>query len=387
MSILMLTKSRYREDVRVRREAEALAGAGHRVTVIALDEEDVAADGVTVRGIGALTGLRPEGQGTRRGALHRGARWLLLPEHRNRALREFRRRARRAAEEIGRRFDVVHAHDFPALEPAVLLADAWGAAVVYDAHEFWPGMARHGRPEPLRRARQRSEEGRLIRRADLVITVSDGAAALLTRAYGVEEVVVVRNTFPARGDLRPPAAPRGAVYAGRIGPGRDLETVTADEVWEGTGLELHLMGPRDPSYPVADRAEIHESGAIDDVDRLLAAMGVALVPLERGPANHDVALPNKLFEAVAVGVPVVGAALPEMSRLIRETGIGALYEPGDPRSLRAALGEVISRYEPLRAAVAGARADLDWAVDAARLRSAYERVAATPGGGEASPAP
>ncbi|GIU92158.1 MAG: hypothetical protein KatS3mg011_1064 [Acidimicrobiia bacterium] len=371
----MLSKSRYREDIRVRREAEALSAAGHVITVMSVDDTEFAEAGILVRGIGPVGGLQPRLWEPPRSIPFRALRWLLLPEHRHRALRQFHRRAIEMARRLDSSFDVVHAHDLPALRAGADLADLWDAALVYDAHEYWPGVPRHGRPEPIRRFKRDRQAGVAARRADLVITVSLGAAKLLRERYGLRNIAVVRNTFPPRYDLQAPPHPRGAVYAGRIGPGRDLETVVSADIWKTIGLELHLMGPVDISYVLEGDFELHPIGTIDEVDQLLTVMGIALVPLSKGPINHEIALPNKLFQAIAAGVPAVCADLPEIAKLVRSTGVGVVYTPGDPTSLLNALETIVAEYRRFVDAVRVAREELNWANDAARLVSAYRALA------------
>lgn len=377
MKTLMISKSRYVDDVRIRREAETLVAGGHEVTMLTLDSADHRCGGVRVVGLGEVPGLGRREQ-RRTGPVYRAARWLLLPEHRDRTVRQFQARVLAGADHVGQTPDVIHAHDYPALNPAATLADSFGARLIYDAHEFWSGMARFGRPEPLRRKRNLSLEGQLARRADAVITVSDRCAELLGNEFGLHEVAVVRNTFPARDDLDPPLLPTGAVYAGRIGPGRDLGTAFASSVWEERqDLTLHLMGPRDEKLAVPDRAVVHESGSMEDVDLLLTKIGIGLVTLTRGPKNHDVALPNKLFQAVSVGVPVVAADLPQLAEVVAAHRVGALYQPGDARSFHDALRTVVDDYETFTFAVANARLHLDWSHDASRLLHVYQKLAGT----------
>ena len=81
-----------------------------------------------------------------------------------------------------------------------------------------------------------------------MLTVSDGIADLLRARAARRHVVVVRNSFPARrpaGQL--PRKPSGLVYAGRIGPGRDLETlVGAAPALAAVGVRPVVVGPADP---------------------------------------------------------------------------------------------------------------------------------------------
>ena len=93
--------------------------------------------------------------------------------------------------------------------------------------------------------------------------------------------------------------------------------------------------------------------------------------LAAGSANHELALPNKLFHAVRAGVPVVAADLPEIRRTVLRYGFGELYRPGDATSLAAATLRVARRLPELTAA---ARAAPGRAVVGARRRGARRGV-------------
>ena len=399
--VLMLVQSPVAGDSRVLREAEALAAAGHAVHVVGrgVPEGFAGPDGVGVASVGRGTGLRPAGAAARPALdaalrpVFDAARWLLLPEHRARVERAWRDGAGELVRAHVREHgvpDVVHAHDFNTLELAAQVATRTGAALVYDSHEYWRGRARHGRPEPLRRRRAATREDTLLPRVDLVLTVSDGIADLL-RARAARRVVVVRNSFPARppaGQL--PRKPSGLVYAGRIGPGRDLETlVGAAPALAAVGVRPVVVGPADPDHLARLQARAAgrpvdlrpEPLPVDEVDEVYRREGLAVVTLDDSCENHRLALPNKLFHAVRAGIPVIAADLPELSRAIRGQGIGATYRPGDAASLAAAVAEVAGRYDDALAAVAAVQEHYRWERDAAVLAEAYDDLPRRTAGG------
>lgn len=369
----MISRSTYATDVRIRREAETLADVGHHVWVIGLGGSQEPHPSVTVVGLETPQGIRVR-RPRSDNPLFRAARWMLLPNHRRAANAQFDQAVRDIVLRIGLRPDVVHAHDFPALVPGAAIAATAGAPLVYDSHELWSAMQRHGRPSPAERRSSRQEEGRLARRADAVVTVSDGAAERLADWHQLDRVHVVRNTFPARSDISAPLQPRGAVYSGRVSKGRDLETVFAGFSGLG-GLELHVIGPRDGSVRIPTAARLHEEADLAVVDALVAEMGIGLVPLTRGPDNHNVALPNKLFEAVSIGAPVVAADLPELRKVVTMHGLGTVYEPGSPAGFRRAVSALVGDYEEMRRSVLVARSALDWSHDASVLLRIYAEFA------------
>jgi glycosyltransferase involved in cell wall biosynthesis len=365
-------------DARVLREAVTLAESGHTVHVIGRDVPDgfVPPSGVTVSSVVSGRGLRPSGRRHRLTAPQRLARWLLLPEHVSLALRTWTTGARRDA--AARSYDIVHAHDYSTLALGAELADASGAKLVYDSHEVWFGRPRVGRPTPLRRLVGRFRERRLGARADVVITVGEGVAGVLRERYGWPRVFVVRNTFPLADDwgVGPSAAPhepRRAVYAGRIGPHRELETVVSAARLLSP-FPVTVAGPADATYLAgfdSGPVEVRGTLTLPEVDKLLRSAGLALVTLSATAVNHQLALPNKLFHAVRAGVPVVAADLPELRRIVTRYGLGVMYRPGDSASLAAAVRRVRERYPELCAAVRAAAPALSWEADAAVLRKVY----------------
>lgn len=380
-SVLMLVQSSLATDSRIRKEAQALAEVGYSVHVIGkqVPVGYIPPEGVTFSSVGGSSVLRPEDApslGTRKlSAPMRLARWMMLPTHRESAFQRWRDEA--VVEARKHNFDIVHAHDFNTLAAGVHLASERGVPLVYDSHEFWTGMDREYRPTPMLDRKERRTEGELGAQAAAVITVSDGIAARFRQIYGWGDVTVVRNSFPAPSEPPEiPATPEAVVYAGRLCAHRDLETVA--EASRRIELPVQLFGPQDATWLAGfdpGRAEVSGSVPMDEAARRIASAGLSLVTLADGWENHDLAMPNKVFQAVSLGVPVVASDLGELGGLVREFGIGTLYRPGDASSLGSAIAQAIERYADLRLAVGGAQAELTWEVDATRLVEVYARLA------------
>lgn len=383
MRVLMLVATSVETDTRVLREAATLAESGHEVEIIGKDVPLAFTDhgeGVRVLSACAGRGLRPISLprgGRRLRVIERGVRWLLLPEHRNRSFARWAKETAGIAQILD--FDVVHAHDFTALGIAARLARSRGVPLVYDAHELWTHRQGSGRPTPIQRLRERRVERLLGCDAAAVVTVGDELALALKRTFGWSHVHVVRNTFPAAKEFEPVSydRPRGAVYAGRIAPHRDLETVAAAS--RRVDLPMSLIGPTDRTWVDSfdpGLCNLSNPVGVDEVDASLRAAGLALITLTDRSGNHRIALPNKLFHAVRAGVPVVASDIGELSRVVRRYGIGVLYQAGDAASLVSALSEAGDRYRELASNVGRAREDLSWNVDREVLLGLYAGLAA-----------
>jgi glycogen(starch) synthase len=270
--------------------------------------------------------------------------------------------------------DVIHVHDFSALAAGHELAREWQVPFLYDTHEYWVGRPVEGRPASLRRRTERRTEDRLVRDAAAVVTVGDGVAAALRADHpGWPEISVVRNTFPLRDDLPDPLpTPAGLVYGGRLAADRELEVISRASL--EAVLPITLLGPGDDEWLRGfdpGRCRVLPAESLAALDQRLLAAGAALVTHSDRWPNHRLAMPNKLFHAVSLGLPVVATDVGELGALVREHRLGTLYRPGDASGLVRAIADLVADYPDWVARVRAARPELSWERDAQVLRSVH----------------
>jgi glycosyltransferase involved in cell wall biosynthesis len=287
--------------------------------------------------------------------------------------------------------DVVHANDIATLIPGYLAARLSGARLVYDTHEYAVGV-------PYRKAvwawLAATIERLLIGRCDAVITVSDGIAERLQARYGLKERPTVVRNVP---DLPPPAsapdlreqmeigsAPlvlhQGAVAEGRGGGNLVRAVAEMDSAHllflgaDGAFAEglVHLAS----ELGVGERTHFHPPVGLTELLSYTTQADVGVSLLEDTCDNHRLALPNKLFEYLAAGLPVVVSDLPEMRRLVSERQVGWVTDPGDPADIaRALAAATVSRGdESLENRVRVAAAELNWRRERSRLTDLYARL-------------
>lgn len=383
----MLVWTSVATDTRVLREATALVRAGYEVHIIgrAVPTDFCPPPGVTIASVG-----RAPRSATRARALslpERAARWALLPTHVKRRGALWQQEAEVLAVAWGAavgRPAVVHAHDYSALGVGHRLARDWALPLIYDSHEYWVGRPVEGRWTPLRRRTERIDEARLGSDAAAVITVGEGVAQALRDDHpDWAPITVVRNTFPRRttassSSSAPLEAPTALVYAGRLAAYRELEVIARASPL--IPLPVTLVGPADGAWLNRfdrGRTEVLASESLESVDNRLTAAGAALVTHSDRWPNHRLALPNKLFHAVSLGVPVVATDVGELGAAVRRYGLGTLYRPGDAASLSSAVGDLVAHYSSHCAAVAQVRDELVWEHDAEALNQLYRSL---PGG-------
>jgi glycosyltransferase involved in cell wall biosynthesis len=79
----------------------------------------------------------------------------------------------------------------------------------------------------------------------------------------------------------------------------------------------------------------------DDLIDYLASADVALHPLPGGTPNHDQALPNKLFEYLHAGLPLVVSDAVLMADFVRSNGLGEVFRTDDAADLARAVNRVL----------------------------------------------
>jgi glycosyltransferase involved in cell wall biosynthesis len=380
-------------DSRAERLAASLAERGHAVTVLARWAPDLAraevrgririvrvpvsaADGArgAARLLGLLAGVRP-------------IRVWLETRSQGRAIRQ-------VAPEV----DVVHAMAFLGLA-----ASRWlrirrpRPRIVFDARDIYAEARNIARlPRPARWL-FRAIERRWARAAAAIVTTNEAYAEVMRARFG-RPIVVVMNAprasdQPALGGrefheaLGLPTTAQVVLYHGGLDRDRGIEVLLdavpdlppeAVVVLMGYGplapmLRERMTATKDPRW--------HLLPAVPPAELLawVASADLVAIPIQPTSLNHLLTTPNKLFEALAAGVPVVAADLPGIAAIVRETGIGVLCDPTSPSAVAEAVREVLAWDAATRATIrqrarAAVRERYSWEAQVTALLDAYGRI-------------
>jgi glycosyltransferase involved in cell wall biosynthesis len=282
------------------------------------------------------------------------------------------------------------------LLPGGLAARLTGARLVYDSHELATSVPYRERAWAWFVS---AIENAVVPRAAAVITVSDGIADRLRERYRLRaRPTVVRNVSALRpsgtGTLRRRLqvgrdAPL-VLHQGAPAPDRGCETLVQATA-RLDGVRLAFLGDPEPGYGerlealiaslgIGPKVSMLPSIALDELLASTAEADVGVTLLRDTCENHRLALPNKLFEYIAAGVPVVASALPETERLVNAYGVGWCVSPDDPDALAEALRTALEhRSDPeLSERLAHAARELRWPVEQRRLLDLYDRLSRAP---------
>jgi glycosyltransferase involved in cell wall biosynthesis len=111
---------------------------------------------------------------------------------------------------------------------------------------------------------------------------------------------------------------------------------------------------------------------------VLTAADAGVVAIQPLCESYRRALPNKAFECIAAGLPMVASDIPELRRLAVTEGLGVTFKPGDSfdlaRAIKSLMGEP-ARVERIRAATVTAHRDhYNWEAVSMKLIAVYGRL-------------
>ncbi|WPD20234.1 glycosyltransferase family 4 protein [Thermaerobacter composti] len=329
--VVILRSNPVAPDPRVERVARTLAREGFKVTVVARDREgrlpplEMAPYGPVVR-------LRARG---RYGAGLRNLlallRWQLqlvgwLLSHR-------------------RRYAVIHACDFDTLLPALFLKLLLGKRVVYDIFDWYADAVR-GMPGCLRRWLARLDAW-LLQWADAVILADENRLPQLGKARPRRLEIVYNSPdwdpddvirgLPSRRGLR-------VAYIGLLQADRGLleliEVMGRHPDWEldlgGFGAEEYLIRGAAAALPIV---RFHGRVSPHRCMEVYVRADVLVATYDPSIPNYRYSSPNKLFEAMRLGKPIVVAEGTGIDRRVKAWDLGHVVPYGDTDSLETALEE------------------------------------------------
>lgn len=362
--VCMRVNNPYESDLRVRREAETLAGAGFRVTVIADARPYLA----PVESVGGVSVKR----------IHKTSsvpyKSIVDPL-----------RAEKA--------DVYHAHDVDSLLPCLIAAGVTlkHSRVVYDSHELWSA---HAADKVHAKRRQLiGFEGPMVRRSDALVSVSDEIVRIIAKKYSFRGIVLTLRNVPRYypdAELAPHWALRDAdpevkiAYVSVFQHGRGA--VQLIEALEHLGEEyvVELIGPipqpeyeariREAAAPFGNRVRIVGKVPAEQIVPLLAEAKISAVLIEPISESYRLAAPNKLFDSLAAGTPFVASDMATIGALTRETRAGVPCDPTVPADIARAITEAAARLPELRARAREASVRYNWDAESAKLVALYDEL-------------
>ncbi|MBN1338368.1 MAG: glycosyltransferase [Bacteroidales bacterium] len=263
---------------------------------------------------------------------------------------------------ITKRMDLLYANDLDTLLPNYLISRLKGKPLIYDSHEFFTET-----PEVIHRPVVRKIwlciEKAIFPKLKDVFTVSSSIANEYKSRYNTD-VRVLRNVprrmhqthLKTRGELQLPEDKKIVLLQGsgiNIQRGAE-ELVEAMPFTEG--IILLVIGGGDVIGSLKNRArEMHLDRKIifkpgmpyEELFHYTANSDLGITIDKDTNPNYRYSLPNKLFDYIQAGIPVLATPLPEIRKIVEEYGIGGFITDHDPRKIALTISHLLSDEEKM----------------------------------------
>lgn len=292
----------------------------------------------------------------------------------------------------GRKFDVIVAHDLPMLPIAVIAAKQKNAKLVYDSHELF---VEQNLPRYEIKGWKKIEE-KNIKECDAVITINQSIADELTRRHQLRDVLVVQNAEKLQGNINLPDPrlfhekfnlsddTKIVLLQGGLFSDRNMEVlVRAIEILGDRSIHLVFLGDGN-GVPILK--ELVRKSRLDEIVHFLPAVpqvelldytrsaDVGVIPYLPDCLNNYYCTPNKLFEFIAAGVPVVASDLPEIRKIVEGHKVGRVVDSSSEQLIAQAIEDMLSNesiYDECKNNIFELRKTLNWQHEGEKIIKLY----------------
>jgi glycosyltransferase involved in cell wall biosynthesis len=304
------------------------------------------------------------------------------------------------------RADIYHASEVTALPACYIAAKLRRKPLIYEAYElplFDIPLSEMGL---LRRCFHKLIGmllAKILPACAGVVTVSPPIAEEIRKRYRLSKVSLVRNILPyrivrksdkLRLHLDLPPSVRIVLYQGNIQPGRGLECLVHAAAFLKQDAMIVMMGQcigttqsalesLIQQQAVADRVKILPPVAYEELLDWTASadLGLTLYPLGY-TLNVNMVLPNKLFEYLMAGLPVLSSPLEPIAEIITSYDVGQVVPSLAPADVAAAINAMLADHHALarmrRNALEAARNELCWERESQQLIKLYKDILKEP---------
>lgn len=290
------------------------------------------------------------------------------------------------------RADLLFANDLDTLLPNFLVSRLKRVRLIYDSHEYFTET-----PELVNRPKVQKVwkgiEEYVLPKLDGMITVCDSIAALFEEKYHLRCHVVrnvpPRRDLPEKGERRQLGLPEDRHLLVLQGSGINIHR-GAEELLQamqylddcvlmiiGGGDVLPLLKQMAEDLQLTDRVRFLPRMPYREMMAYtqLAEFGFCLD--KDTNLNYRFSLPNKLFDFIQAGVPVIASRLTEIGKIIRQYDLGLFIENHEPQTIASTIRDGLSDEERIRqwkAHLALAATDLCWENEEQRLLDVIGRA-------------
>lgn len=366
----MILNAHYPDDIRVRKEANALIASGFEIMLICYrregEKEKEMVGGIDVRRV-----IEVNNKVTK--TFYDS--WIAMTKNHLFFTRILKGIVKDNA--IG----VFHVHDLPMANTVYKVANKFKIPLVLDLHENYPAMVDFNRQFQTRWIQKINfnlfyryqpwfkYERKMVDRADIVLTVVEEMKHRLMEMHRLEDkkIVIVGNeeekSFLDSNASEVAIAKRmlperffNVLYIGGLGPHRGLDTAIKgiDLLKESfPEIHLHIVGGGNYSQTLVDMVQgmrltdyvtIHGKVPFRLVAPLMKAADLNIVP-HNSTEHTEHTIPHKLYQIMMMNTPLLVSSCAPLKRVITENNCGYIFEADNPADFAKQVTHIYQHQE------------------------------------------
>ncbi|MDD5508852.1 MAG: glycosyltransferase [Bacteroidales bacterium] len=291
------------------------------------------------------------------------------------------------------RASLLVSNDLDTLLPNYLIHRIKRIPIVYDSHEYFTGVPElTGRPF-VQKFWKRIEKW-IFPRLETVITVNDSIAGLYQHEYG-NTLHVVRNIPPnrhiqtamTRKELNLPEDRHIVLLQGagiNVQRGAE-EAIEAMQYLDkailliiGGGDVMGILRQIVSSLHLSDRVFFLPKQPFERLFHFTRCADIGITLDKDTNINYRYSLPNKLFDYIHAGLPVLASPLPEIRKILERYQIGMTIDSHDPKHIAERMHTMLTddaRRKTWKDNLKRAAAELNWDQEQTILLDIFRKYA------------
>ncbi len=286
------------------------------------------------------------------------------------------------------------ANDLDTLLPNYLLSKIKNKPLIYDSHEYFTGVPEIQNRLIVKKTWKLIEKTIFPKLKD-VITVNDSIAGLYEKEYGIRPIVV-RNlpesqpgfVLKSRKELNLPEDKNIILMQGsgiNVDRGAEELLLSMKPQYGLEGIALYYIGSGDvisllksmvKDYGLEDRVHFIPKVNYNTLKHYTANANIG-VTIDKGDSlNYLYSLPNKLFDYINAGLPVLASKMPEVEKIVKKHNIGLTIDNHEPAHIASKIKEMLSDqklYQQLKGNTRKAADKLIWEKESVVLKEIFKK--------------
>jgi len=293
---------------------------------------------------------------------------------------------------IYNRYDLLVANDLDTLLPNYIVSKLKQLPLVYDSHEYFTGV-----PEiqnrPIVKWVWKTIERLIFPHLKNVMTVSDSISFQYESEYGIRPITV-RNCSKNANQIIPFSRDELQVNKDHLllimqGTGINIDrggielieaiskTENVSLLIVGGGDMITVLKEKVIGYNLSERVKFFPKVPWKELIRYTKAADVGLSLDKDTNINYRFSLPNKLFDYITAGIPVIASNLPEVSKIVTENNCGIIIPDVSPAEIMKAIQKLKENQDLLaefKKNAVIASESLSWENESIKAKSFYSSI-------------